>query len=850
MPSSSHTLPIWKVPYLRNRYFTGGEEVLTNLRKELQKERATALCQPQGISGLGGIGKTQIATEYAYRHHADYQAVLWAQADSASVLTSEFMAIAQLLDLPERDEQDQRVIVEAVLRWFRSSVGWLLILDNVDDLAAIEPLVPKVVRGHILFTTRARSLGNIAHRIEVQKMDLEVGALLVLRRAALLPLQTSLNIASSENQQRSREISQVLDGLPLALDQAGAYIKETSCTLGQYLEFYQTRHQELLRARAHSDEYPDSVATTWSLSFGKVSQANPAAAELLNFCAFLASEAIPEEIITEGAHHLGPVLAPVGKNPLKLDLVYKEVLRYSLFQRSADARTFTIHRLVQAVLRDNLALKAQQQWMQRAIPAVNVAFPDGKFASWPVCERLLPHALICATWIEQVSLTTRIAARLLHQSGNYLKDRARFSEAEPLLKRALAIYEQLGAAHPDTATSLNSLATLYDKQGRFSEAEPLFQRALAISKQKSGATHPDTAISLNNLALLYMHQGKYVEAEPLFQRVLAICEQKLGTTHPDTATSLNSLAELYRAQGKYAKAEPLLKRALSIREQELGTTHPNTATSLNNLAGLYDNQGKYEQAEPLYVRALSICEQQLGATHPDTARSLNNLASLYYNQGKYEHAEPLYVRVLTIDEQVYGPDHPEVATDLNNLAELYKEQRKYTKAEPLYERAISIREQLLDAQHPSTAQSLSNLAGLYKHQGKYERAEVLYRRALAIREQRLGPQHPDTAHSLNNLAGLYGVQKKYVEAEQLFRRALLICEQQYGAMHPKTAISLNNLAELYREQGKYSEAEPLYKRALFICARVLSREHPTAQIIRANYDILVQSVERIVEEDF
>ena len=842
MALSSKPSPLWNVPYHRNKFFTERDDTLQILHRELQLQDAVALSQPQAITGLGGIGKTQMALEYAYRYGSTYAAVLWVQADSPASLVSSFVDLAHVLNLSERDEQDQNMIVEAVQRWLRLHADWLLIFDNMDDPGAAEQFVPKAISGHLLFTTRAQALNNIAWCVEIQPMKPDIGALLLLRRAEILALQATLEQADKEDSMLASEISGELDGLPLALDQAGAYIKAEACSLNDYLSLYRTRRQHLLQQRGSVDEkYPHSVATTWNISFDKVQHSRPAAAELLNFCAFLAPDAIPETIITKGAIHLGDVLGKVATDPVELDLTYREALKYSLIQREPDANIIAIHRLVQAVLRDNLAVESQQQWMQRTIPAVNASFPSIDFESWPLLERLLPHALICSTWIDQASITTRVAAQLLNSSGRYLKDRARYSEAEPLLKRAWVTNEQvLGPTHLDTAASMSTLATLYDNQGRYSEAELLFQRDLAICQQQLGTKHPDTARALNNLAIVYQHLTKYAAAEPLLQHALTICEQTLGSTHLDTARCLNSLAGLYQAQGKYPQAEALLQRALSIREQRLGSMHPDLARGLNNLAGLYEKQGKYEQAEALYMRALSIREQQLGDVHPDTAQSLNNIASLYQNQGKYELAEPFYKHALSIDEQVYGLDHPEVATDLNNLAELYKEQRQYEKAEPLHERALSIRERLVGTHSLSTAQSLSNLANLYHRQRKYKKAEAYYRRALEIREQQLGPQHPETAHSLNNLASMYGAQKKYREAEALFQRSLSICEQLYGSMHPKTAISLHNLAEIYSEQGKYTNVEPLYKRALFICEQALGREHPTTQIIRTSFNNFLQ----------
>jgi tetratricopeptide (TPR) repeat protein len=255
-----------------------------------------------------------------------------------------------------------------------------------------------------------------------------------------------------------------------------------SCSLRDYLTLYQTRRQNLLQERGSFDQgYLASVATTWSFSCEKVRQAQPAATELLNFCAFLAPDAIPEAIITEGAPYLGDILAPVVADPIQLDLACKEVLKYSLFQRDLDTGTLTIYRLVQAVLQDNLPTEIKKKWKQRAVLAVNAAFPLVEHQTWPQCDRLLPHALLCAELIAQEQMTLPQAVRLLDRAGQYLDDRARYAEAEPLYVRALAICEQQsGAEHPSTATSLNNLANLYSCQEKYSEAEPLYQQALSI----------------------------------------------------------------------------------------------------------------------------------------------------------------------------------------------------------------------------------------------------------------------------------------------------------------------------------------------------------------------------------
>lgn len=803
--------PIWNVPYRRNEFFTGREDILTHLYRSLQADTAAMLTQPQGMSGLGGIGKTQAALEYAYRYHADYQAVLWVRADSHSALVSGFVTTAHLLDLAEKDERDQNRVVQAVMRWLRSNTAWLLVFDNADDVTIVSEFLPTAHRGHILLTTRSRAMGQVAQPVEVEKMHPEVGAFFLLRRASLLPLQAHPDLASDDDRKLAKEISQLMDGLPLALDQAGAYMKEMSCSLSDYLDLYRKRAADLLKVRGSFDSnYPQSVATTWSLSFERVASANPASAELLHLCAFLYPDAIPEEIIVDGAADLGPILHPTAADPLQLDRALKEILRFSLLQRESDAQTLTIHRLVQEMLKDKMDANRQREWAERTVRAVNDAFPAVEFTMWPRCQRCILHAQRGAALIQQWNMEFPEATRLLNQTAYYLEERSQYEEAELHYLRLLAIRERvLESDHPDLAKTLNNLAALYHRQGKYRQAEPLLQRALAIRERMLGREYPEIAQSLNNLAVLYEKKGKFEQAEPLYQRALAIREQIVGPMHPATAMSLNNLALFYEKQAKYQQAEELYQRALIIREQMLGPTHPDTAMSLNNLAVLHRKQRKYEQAEAFYQRALAIYEQGQGPEHPDTINILNNLAALYYTQGKYEQAEQLYEHVLAVRERVSGPEHPSTAITLNNLALVYRERGRYDLAESFYLRSLAIREQVFGSEHPSTATCLNNLAQLYKDQGKYDKAEPLYQQALAIHERTYGPEHPDTAMSLNNLAELYRLQDKCGQAEPLSRRAIMVYKRVLGTEHPTTVQVMENYARLQEKMKRDQETAGL-----------------------------------------
>src|SRR5690348_4316306 len=349
-------------------------------------------------------------------------------------------------------------------------------------------------------------VGRVEHRrkcrkIEVDVMTPEEGALFLLRRANIIEPDTQLDSVDETDRSQAIAISELLGNLPLALDQAGAYIEETASSLSDYITLYNTERAELLKERgSFALDHPESVVTTWQLSFEKISATNPAAGDLLHFFAFLSPDAIPEEILTEGASELGPTLQSIASNSFSLNATLRELLGYSLLRRNPNAKTFAIHRLVQAVLKDEMDEPTQRLWAERAVRAVNHAFPDSAFATWRRSQRCLPHAQVCADLIDRWTLAFPEAARLLHQTGHYLYERGQCAEAEPLYMRALAIREHVsGPKHPDVATSLHDLAELYHEQGKYPEAEIFYQRALALREQALSPQHPDLAKTLNSL---------------------------------------------------------------------------------------------------------------------------------------------------------------------------------------------------------------------------------------------------------------------------------------------------------------------------------------------------------------
>jgi tetratricopeptide (TPR) repeat protein len=647
------------------------------------------------VHGLGGVGKTQLAIGYLHRHREDYpDGRFWLRADQAATLISDLASLAWLLELPERELLEHELQIEAVLRWLRGHDRWLLVLDNLDQqvVETMRHWLPPDLPGHMIITSRSPQ-GSV--RLGLEPLPIAVSSDFLLRRRG------------KDDTAAARAIAETVGGLPLALEQAAAYLIENPWRgLADYASLLQSRMAELLR-EGKPDDYPLPVASTWDLSFQRIEQKQPAAADLLRLCAFLAPDDIPVTALKAGGGELPDGLRSALEDEIASDRVVGALHDYSLIDRQDDG--LRVHRLVQWMVRESLDTGQREQWMGTAIRLLGSVFPGQveEPAEWPLCARLLPHAQAAFGLSEEEAAAAaepEATSWLLDAVGCYLRTRADYALARPLLERALTINDRvLGPDHPTTATGLNNLGLLLQDLGQLEAARPYLERALAIWEKVLGPDHPYTALGHNNLGLLLRDLGPLEAARPYLERALAIREKVLGPDHPDTATSLNNLGLLLRGLGQLEAARPYLERALAIREKVLGPNHPDTAWSLTNLGWLLRGLGQLEAARPYLERALTIWEKVLGPDHPNTAYGLNNLGWLLRGLGQLEAARPYLERALAIREKVLGPDHPTTATSLNNLGWLLQGLGQREAARPYLERALAIWEKVLGPDHPTTA---------------------------------------------------------------------------------------------------------------------------------------------------
>jgi tetratricopeptide (TPR) repeat protein len=643
----------------RNPNFTGREDILAQLRSALTSGQIATW--KQALTGLGGTGKSQIAAEYAYRYQGDYRYVWWLQSEEPVALASNYAGLAHELELPEKSGADQTATIAAVKRWLGENRNWLLIFDNVKAPEDIELYLPREGTGHVVITSRNPNWGGSAGVLPIKVFERSESVDFIIKRT------------KQESREHADELANALGDLPLALEQAGAYMEERAVSLADYLKLFGERRPEVLE-RGKPTAYPKTIATTWDISLQAIRDDLPEATDLIKLFAFLAPDDIPRSLLIEGAPDLPEPLRSVLLDSIRLNDAVAALRRYSLINVADDM--FSIHRLVQAVTQDSLDEDEKKRWAEAAVKLVNKAFPfdSDDVRTWTACSSLLSHALISAKLAEELEVAPDETTRLLNQAGLYLLMRADLLEAKMLFERALTHVEKVyGPDSNEIAIRVSNLGTVLGDLGDLAGAKRCYERALTIQEDLYGPDHNTVAIDLNNLGGVLKSLGDMQGAKRLYERALAIDEKVYGPDHPEVATDISNLGTVLRELGELQEAKRLYERALAIDEKVYGPDHPKIAIRVNNLGGVLEDLGDLKEAKRLYERALAIDEKVYGPDHPKIAIRVNNLGNVLRSLGDMQGARRHYERAHRIFQKHLGDDHPNTKLVRSNLELLEKE---------------------------------------------------------------------------------------------------------------------------------------------------------------------------------
>ncbi|UOX93554.1 FxSxx-COOH system tetratricopeptide repeat protein [Amycolatopsis sp. FBCC-B4732] len=609
----------------RTVIFTGRDELLIGLR--------TALCagQPavvQAMNGMGGVGKTTTAIEYAHRHAEDYDVAWWVPSEDSDLVIGHLADLAQALDLSTG--QDSPAVAVARLRGaLQSRSRWLVVFDNAEDPAALRPLLP-AGGGHVIITSRNPDWDDIGASLSVREFA---------RPESVELLRARCDRLSEADADR---IADALGDLPLAVNQAARLLATTGLTAEGYCELLDERIHELMARHEKGSSYPVSLTAAWTVSFDQLARDNPAALNTLTMVAWLAPEPVPLTLLT---HQRGDAGA-TARDPL----AFADVTTVLRSRGMAEVTTTTIqlHRLPAALLRastrDDVVTEDDRDstWPVTAVRLLLAGLPDNPWAnppSWPRWRELLPHLLfVCAPQRAWRRVTSDVAY-LLDRTASYLQTRGDPRAAVPLFQRGYVLSRDLlGEDHPNTFTSAGNLALDLRELGEYQRARELDEDTLARSQRVLGVDHPSTLTSAGNLALDLSQLGEYQRARELNEDTLARSQRVLGVDHPSTLISACNLAADLRELGEYQRACELDEDTLARSQRVLGVDHPSTLISAGNLAISLRELGEYQRACELDEDTLARFKRVLGEDHPHTLTAAGNLAADLRKLGEYQRA--------------------------------------------------------------------------------------------------------------------------------------------------------------------------------------------------------------------
>ncbi|MFJ8563783.1 tetratricopeptide repeat protein [Streptomyces sp. NPDC093514] len=763
----------------------GRTDELAALRRMLKRPegRLAVLC------GVGGVGKTTIASALAGAAHAEGVRVFWARWRGQLELAEQMARIGLECGLPEERLEEARAgraaLPDVVWEQLNRAGRWLVVLDNVDEPGEVGPGGEPVAgyrgwvrpggRGLLVVTSRdgdAAMWGGRAELLRVAPLAAPAGGQLLLD-----------TVPGAGTTQEAERLSLRLGGLPLALHAAGRYLAAPGSryhTFTTYEEALDSHLATLLGAEHPGGANPEAarqlVRYTWELSLDQLdTNGNTLARPVLRLLSLLASARVPVSFLSP---ELVTAACGLPATAVTVEAAVNGLHTYGLLDTPAQADgtpaigQVILHPLVREITA--LTLRAETpdlRVLHRALAERMTAIVDeaanADSSGWSMSRLLAPHALATAPCAPDA----RTAGRTLDRLSVSLRRAGHPEQAAILAEQALThLQPELGSDHTEVLSSRNNLANALSDLGRHEEAADLHQQILTYHERILGPDHTNTLTSRNNLANTLHYLGRYQESADLHHQTLADRERIFGPDHPDTRISRSNLANALYYLGRHQEAASLHQQTFTDYERALGPDHPRTLGSRNNLANTLRQLGRHQEAADLHQQTLADRERILGPDHPDTLASRQNLADALRQLGRYQESADLHQQTLADRERILGPDHPDTLGSRNNLAIALRQLRRYQEAADLQQQTLADYERTLGPDHPRTLGSRNNLANTLRYLGRHREAADLHEQALADYERILGPDHPDTLTSRNNLAGLQQASSRVAGQRRRMRR--------------------------------------------------------------------------------
>jgi hypothetical protein len=804
---------VWGGVPPRNKHFTGREDILIQVQRTLGQHSQSALV-PQALHGLGGIGKSQLAVEFAYRYQDDYQLVWWIQANDERSIRRSLVSLAKRLGLPEStDVQDTVDTVLDVLRRGDPHSRWLLIYDDAPEPGIVGPYLPSGV-GHVLVTSRSRTWASESNAIEVDVFSPEESIGLIRSRWDDLTDEDALALAED------------LGHLPLALEQAVAMHEQTGIPLAEYQRALKNSPSQIL-AEGNPANYPQSVAATLGLAFTSVREISPGAAYLLRLCAFLSAQPIALPLLTRGRAAQPEDEDIALGDDIKVRRAVRDLGRFALVQLDVGRDLLRVHSLVRALIRDATPeddRPAVERHAHAVLAGSNPGDPDNP-DNWLAHAQIAPHvepAGLVYSLEPAVRQVVLDQIRYLFAIGDFsgsrkvgesavevwrsacgeddelmliasrhlsisLRSLGHYGEARLLSQDTLdRMNRTLGEDHEHSLVTAGSVAADLRLAGEFREALALDAQNLIRHREILGERDLHSLRALSNLAVDYRMIGDFAKAAELDQEAIAFKASEFGEDHVSTLFSYGCLMRDLYGLGEYRRGLELAREKLTLQEQQMPDNHPNLLLTKRTYGILLRKAGHNTEALTTARELYDLCRRKFGRSHEHTLSALVTLSDTLRVTGDLDGSLRYGQRALTIYREVFGELHPFTLACQVNVAIVLQRLDRLADAEELNDFAHDALTANLGADHPHTLCSANTKANGLAAAGRHEEARALSEQVLERSRQVRGPDHPNTLTCAANHALDLEATGDRVEASEMRREIFALFREKLGYDHPET----------------------------------------------------------------
>ena len=816
--------PVWRVP-ARNAVFTGRAEVLEQLHNRLVGS-SVAVVAPMALHGLGGVGKSQVALEYAHRYMADYDLVWWINAEQGELINPVLAPMAQLLGLRSRESIPETAqAVREALRLGQPHKRWLLVFDNADSPNQVKDFFPGGSFGHIIVTTRNPMWAKVAEPLEIDVFSRDESLDLLRRRVP------ELTTAEAE------EVAEKLGDLPLAIEQACAWLAETGMSAAEYVSQLDS-HLVTQLDQPQPDDYPNTVAATFRLSFDRLRERSPGAARLLELCACFSPDPISlsliysDEMIDSLLRH-----DPRLQERSVLAVLIRDLTRFSLAKIDRGSNTLEVHRLVQAVIRAQMPTLTYREDTAHEVHRVLVGARPRQGGTddpenWTRYDLIWPHL----SGSEAATCDYEETRKLLIDRVRYLWKRGEYEEA---LSSGREFEEQwkrkIGSDHWQTLHLRFQIANVLRSAGRPQEAYDLDQDIFQKQEASLGGSHPHTLLTAGSIAADLRALGKFGEALAMDQATYNQLRYTVGPDEPTTLSAANNLAVDLRLVGEFTKARDIDTETLVDRKRVLGEDHPYTLHSEAMLGRDMRELGEYAESVNQLTATLERCRAKLGEDLVDTLRTAKSLAVSLRKTGRLTEAYRLTNQTYDRYKVTYGEGHPDALACQLNLACDHSALDEKEDALQTASEVLRVYETTLSTSHPFTLAARNNISTYLRGTGSPKAALELVDRTLAGMRATLGDDHPFALCCAINRTNCLHDLGRLMEAETQLRDTLDRLVRVLGKRHPDTLVCQANLAVNLRAMGKSADADQLQQMVMVDMRGVLGEEHPNIIALRESH---------------